>query len=159
MKSFPQSPITLENLLQNIPPHIAATFDNAQLDALEQALRSRPGSHQRVNLCFPLLPLGPKFCEVVVLVPEHWRAGQQSGRRRGGGRSPSHRIMVMAGCTVLSALTLLGVMRMSQIHWPQQQKAIAPATVPFKGDQTSCERSDRVWRNGECIDFEHDPIF
>jgi hypothetical protein len=159
MKFFPQSQITLENLLQNIPPHIAATFDNAQLDALEQALRSRPGSRHRVNLCFPLLPFGPKFCEVVVLVPEPRLAGQRSGRRRGGQRSPSHKIMVMAGCTILSALVLLGVMGISQIRWPQQQKAIAPATVPFKGDKTTCERSDRVWRNGECIDFEHDPIF
>ncbi|PZU96842.1 MAG: hypothetical protein DCF32_21340 [Leptolyngbya sp.] len=36
---------------------------------------------------------------------------------------------------------------------------VAPAEIPFKTDRTSCKESDRTWREGDCLDFGHDPTF
>mgnify|MGYP001804661814 CR=1 FL=1 len=34
-----------------------------------------------------------------------------------------------------------------------------PTTYPLKDNEKDCEESGRIWRDGECYDYDHDPTF
>ncbi|MBD0268322.1 MAG: hypothetical protein ICV77_08510 [Cyanobacteria bacterium Co-bin8] len=148
----------LDTLLQHIPPHIATTFDNAQLDALEQALNQRSRSHHTVDIRISA-PFWPRFYLVVLAGSE-----QRSPARRAQERqlhplwTPVHGLIVV-GSMAVSSLLLLGLLLLQRVDPIPLHKATAPAGIPFKDDPASCEQSGRIWQAGECLDYEHDPMF
>lgn len=158
MKPVDQSQQSFSDyVLARMTPEVANSFTALQYAALREALVPR---RHPVNLRLSI-PLGWTQIYLVVL------AGRES-------RSPLRRqmdtvhhpiwtpmnLVVIVAAMGISGLALLSAMQwghMSLGNWLNPQAA--PAAIPFKGDQASCEQSGRVWQEDRCLDFAHDPTF
>jgi hypothetical protein len=76
--------------------------------------------------------------------------------------------MAMVGASgLLGGALVLGLVQVGKAKWhPFTQKdqsnpaaQVHPAIVPFKQTQAACEKSGRLWQNGQCFDHGHDPSF
>lgn len=157
-KSTVRSHQELENLLQHIPPHLAATFDDTQLDAIEQALQARSWQSHAVDIRLSVPFLWQRFY-LVLLAGQERRSPERlaQDRHRHPLWTPGNALIVVGGMA-LGSLILLAMLLLNRVDL-SPTRPVAPAGIPFKHDRASCEESGRIWREGECIDYEHDPIF
>lgn len=157
MKLSNSAPNSSDNVLARMAPEMAATFSPAQIQALQAALTPR---RHPVNIRLSL-PLGITRVYLVLLAGTE---GRSVGRRR--QEAAQHplwtpvNLLVMTSTMGLGAFALLAMVQIGNADLPAvfNPKA-APASIPFKADRTSCEESGRTWREGDCLDFGHDPTF
>ncbi|PSR12161.1 hypothetical protein C8255_26970 [filamentous cyanobacterium CCP3] len=157
MKIYHSKPDVVEQVLMRMPPDIAVTFSPAQYQALQAALTPR---RHPVNIRLSI-PTGGARIYLVVLAGKETRS---IARRRVEAAEQALwtplNLLVMVGTTVVSILALLALVYLSHLNLGTGLKPqVAPAAVPFKADQASCEQSGRVWQGETCLDFEHDSTF
>lgn len=137
-------------------PGVAATFTPVQRHALEMALSSSPHA---VDLRWSV-PWGRTRLYLVILVGADTRS---VFRRRLEAAQRDWRVLnllVVGGAMGLGVLALLGLAQLVRIDFAQLlAPTIAPAAIPFKPDPASCEHSGRIWQDGTCLDYTHDPTF
>jgi len=159
MKSPDRSQVALERFLARVPPHIAASFSPEQLAAMQKALEPRPWQRHPVDLRLSL-PLFWRRFYLVLIAGEEKRSQERRSKERALTPlwTPANLIIVgiITGTGVLAMIALIALSTMDLPRW---QRHVFPAGIPFKEDRQSCEESGRMWRDGECIDFEHDPTF
>ncbi|MBW4483707.1 MAG: hypothetical protein KME14_14290 [Tildeniella torsiva UHER 1998/13D] len=157
MKLSNSAPISSDSVLARMAPEVAATFSPAQVQALQVALTPR---RHPVNIRLSL-PLGITRIYLVVLAGTEVRSATR--RRQDAAQHPlwtPTNMLVMAGTMGLGILALLAMVQITSVDLAAvfNPKA-APAGIPFKADRSSCEESGRTWREGNCLDFGHDPTF
>ncbi|MDY7020985.1 MAG: hypothetical protein SWJ54_06425 [Cyanobacteriota bacterium] len=67
-------------------------------------------------------------------------------------------ILVMAitlGSFAISLTTFTYVM----LKFVSPSGVIAPVSIPWLDEKRECEKTERIWQNGECWDSEHSPEF
>lgn len=157
MKLGNSVPISSDNVLARMPPEVAATFSPAQVQALQAALATR---RHPVNIRLSL-PLGITRVYLVLLAGSEVRSATR--RRQDAAQHPlwtPMNLLVMVGTTVFGILALLAIVQITQADLATLfNPRAAPAGIPFKADRSSCEESGRTWREGNCLDFGHDPTF
>ncbi|ASC74337.1 hypothetical protein XM38_053130 [Halomicronema hongdechloris C2206] len=159
MNSSDRSQIALERLLARVPPRVAASFAPEQLEAIQKALEPRPWQRHPVDIRLSIPLLWRRFYLVLIAGEE-----QRSQERRSKDRTlnplwtPANLIIVSI-ITGTGVLAMIALVTLGGMELPRWQRTVFPTDVPFKEDRQSCEESGRVWRDGECIDFEHDPTF
>lgn len=164
MTSIERSPVLLDKLLGYLPPHIAASLDPQQLDALqvafhqallEQTRRRRHPVDLRISLPF----IGSRFYLVLLAGPERRSRERLASDRQLHPIWTLGNLMVILGATAAGAIALLALLGLGHLERTWVPLQVAPAAIPFKADAEACEHSGRSWEDGECIDFEHDPVF
>jgi len=151
----------LERFLQRFPDHIAASFTPEQLQAMQTAIQTTQWRQHPVDIRLTLPLLWKRFYVVLIAGPE-----RRSQQRRQTDRN-AHPILTPANLLFVSALVGLGMLaavglfqvKSASLEFLTQPQQSYPAGIPFKADQKSCEESGRVWQNGECLDYNHDPTF
>ena len=157
IKQSSAQPSVTDQLLLRMDPKMAATFNIKQLEALQQALQSRPHT-VNIRLTFP--GVRSRFY-LVVLAGRELRSIYR--RRQERTKHPiwtKANTLVFAGILLASSPLLLTLGLLATHHLPNWFTApAAPTIVPFESDQASCERSGRLWQDDSCWDYQHDPTF
>ena len=77
------------------------------------------------------------------------------------------RIIVILGA-ILGCTTIFGLAYGQRMFARSQQRLafslesqekVHPTVVPFKYTREECETSHREWKDGQCVDYEHDHTF
>lgn len=157
MKRSNSASTNSDNVLTRMAPEMTATFSPAQVQALKVALTPR---RHPVNIRLSL-PLGITRVYLVVLAGTELRSSDrlcQSAAQHPLG-TPMN-ILVMASTIGVSILALLAMVQLDNTDLSNLfNPRAAPASIPFKADRNSCEESGRLWQEGSCLDFSHDPTF
>lgn len=149
-----------ERIFARLSPEIAATFTSEQVEGLRRAIDKlswkRHAIDLRLSVPFPVR----SFYLVILAGPER--------RSRKRLRAEKHRypiwtptnILVLAVFVSLMVLSVLGVLQflfptlasldLSEPH---------PTTIPYIQNEAECLRSEKIWRDGQCWDFQHSPFF
>ncbi|MBE7381466.1 MAG: hypothetical protein F6J95_008660 [Leptolyngbya sp. SIO1E4] len=150
----------LERFLKRLPEEVADSFTVEQLQAMQSALQTTQWRRHPVDLRLTIPILWKKFYVVLVAGPER-RSNQR--RMLDRAKNPiwtSTNLLFVVGLVSLGIMLSLGLFQLKSLSLnllPSTE--IHPAGIPFKESQAACEETGRVWQDGECIDYEHDPIF
>lgn len=148
---------TTERLLARMPPEVAATFTPLQQHALHEALQPR---QHTIDLRLSIPWIWTRFY-LVVLVGEEKRSA--SRRRLEAAKHPVWTVCNFIAIMSTTSLLGFGLISLIQLSMRQSSSLLdrdpAPAEIPFKADQESCESSGRVWADGACFDYNHSPKF
>lgn len=150
----------LERFLNRLPEDVAASFTTEQLSAMQAALQFTQWRRHPVDLRMTIPLLWKRFYVVLVAGPER-RSKQRLKAER--SRNPIWTLGNVGFVLVFICLGILSSLGISQLQMTSFSSPVKlqahPTEIPFKADKQSCEESDRIWRNGECIDYAHDPTF
>lgn len=150
----------LERFLKNLPENVASSFNAEQLQAMQNALQATQWRRHPVDIRLTVPLLWKKFYVVLVAGPE-----RRSQQRLRSDRSKNpiwtfRNVFFVLFLVCAGMLTSLGLFQVKSSSLKALDNLkVHPAGIPFKEDRTSCEESDRVWKNGECVDYNHDPTF
>lgn len=155
--SFKQNS-ALERFLRRLPDDVSDSFTVEQLQAMQAALQTTQWRKHPVDIRLTIPVLWKKFYFVLIVGPE-----RRTKRRNSIAPiwTPAN-ILFTIGLISVGMLLSIGVWQIKSVSIdfllnPPKDKY--PAGIPFKPDQESCETSGRIWQNGECIDYDHDPTF
>lgn len=150
-------PSSVDYVLARMTPEVAESFSGVQYEALRQALVPR---HHGVNIRLSLPCLQWRLY-LVVLAGTDVRSAHR--RDLDAAHHPlwtPMNMVAIAGIMGVGMLALLSLLQLGQVNWASRlEPETAPAAIPFKEDQRSCETSERVWQDGTCLDYAHDPTF
>lgn len=93
----------LKRFLTSIPPEVAATFTEAQLDAIKKEIGARTWNHQPVDLRISLPVPGRKFFFVLLGGTERRSRNRLRAERR------KHPILTVANTIVISAFIFMTI--------------------------------------------------
>jgi hypothetical protein len=69
-------------------------------------------------------------------------------------------LSILAPTCLLSIALVVGWFRVITPALRAQQNAeVHPTAIPWLNNQTACEHTSRVWKDGNCWDKEHSPDF
>lgn len=149
-----------DKILARIPPEIAATLTNEQLEAIEEALsKNNTLNHHPVDIRVSL-PVPGRRTYIVLLA-----GSERRHYKRLRVEKLNHQVWTPVNITILVFFALLvtgftsilyNVLDISNLP---RVPFIHPVTVPWLSNKNQCEDSGKTWRDGECLDFEHDPSF
>ena len=164
MKNYPKANSAFDKFFARIPPETAATFTDAQLNAIKRVLSSTTicGGHA-VNIRLSLPVPGRRFYFVLLA---GW---ERHSYKRICAEKLKHLVWMPANIIVLTVFLILllaslfsvlyGLQNMSPRPLGDGTSTKYPASIPWISNQNQCENSGRTWRDGECLDFEHNPDF
>ena len=146
----------LEGFIEPIPAHVRETFSPQQLAGLQYALERRTWRRHPLDIrvTIPLLWFGRFY---VVLVGGKDR--RQNSRPVQTPLWTPINLLVIGGMTAIGGLALTSLLWLLQLDLNFLHGEAHPVIVPFKRDRQSCEQSHRLWIDGECVDYDHDPTF
>lgn len=151
--------IAFERLMSRMPPHIITSFSDVQLDAMREALASRSWRRHTVDIRISI-PFARRLYIVLVMGLERRSQGRRVHEKKLNPIWTPANIAVILITLVVSLSAIFGAFQLRDFNFSFfNQLEVHPATVPFKKDKADCEASGRDWRNGECIDYEHNPSF
>ena len=148
---------TVRRLLQRVPNKIIATFEPAQIRAMEKALV--PRSHL-VDIRLSL-PLFGKGAYLVFSAGPNRRSHYRDLQNGNPFVMPAVFASVIVGAGSIFGLVHLKGSSILAAPDPvfDQGPDFHQTVVPFKKNQRECMESGRQWINNECIDDIHDPTF
>lgn len=164
MSNNPKADSAFDKFFARIPPETAATFTDAQLNAIKRVLSSTTicGGHA-VNIRLSLPVPGQRFYFVLLA---GW---ERRSSKRIRAEKLNHRVWMPANIIVMTVFLILlltsifsvlyGVQNMSPLPLVDGTSTSHPVSIPWISNQNQCENSGRTWRDGECLDFEHNPDF
>lgn len=164
MKYYPKADSAFDKFFAHIPPEITATFTDAQLNAIRRVLGSTSiwGGHA-VNIRLSLPVPGRHFFFVLLA---GWE--RRSSKRIRAERL-NHKVWMPANIIVIAVFTILlltslfsvlyGMQNISPLPLVDVPSSTHPASIPWISNRNQCENSGRRWRDGECLDFDHNPDF
>lgn len=149
-----------DKILAHIPPEIAATLTKEQLNAIKEALgKSNSLNHHPVDIRVSL-PVPGRRTYIVLLAGSKHR-----NYKRLRVEKLNHQVWTPVNTTILVFFALLvtgftsivyNVLDISNLPMVPFNH---PVTIPWISSKNQCEDSGKTWRDGECLDFEHDPSF
>ena len=150
----------LERFLKNLPEDVASSFNLEQLQAMQSALQATQWRKHPIDIRLSVPILWKTFYVVLVAGPER-RSRQRLIAERSKNPIWTYSNMIFAVMLVcVGMLASLGLFQLKNSSLNTLQNLeVHPAGIPFKADRKSCEESNRVWKNGECFDYNHDPTF
>ena len=155
----------MQRILEQLPPEERYSFSEHQIEALHQSALSVPKTKHIINTRWSI-PFPGKGFYIVFVVGKERRS-----RRRllaDGEFQLLPRIVLifssLLGCAIVFGLAysqrILAISKQRSVYNLDQSSGIIhPTIVPFKYDQEQCENSHREWRDGQCVDYEHDHTF
>ena len=151
----------LERLLKTVPPEVADTFSEQQLDAILHFLDSLLWKRHPVDLRASVPFLFKRFYFVLIAGSEK-RSAQRLREDR--AKTPFWTTNNILLLVLISSIGLFvfcaGVLASrTNLTLPGLPARTFPTLYPLKDNEEDCEASGRTWRDGECYDYEHDPTF
>ncbi|MEM9482195.1 MAG: hypothetical protein AAGA83_00735 [Cyanobacteria bacterium P01_F01_bin.116] len=155
----------INRILEQLPPEERYSFSQHQIESLYRSALALPKANHIINIRWSI-PFPDKGFYFVFF------AGQERRSRKrlltDGDFQILPRIVLLLGslfgCAIVFSLAysqrMLAVSKQSsKAKINESSKTIHPTIVPFKYDQEQCETSFREWKDGQCIDHEHDHTF
>ncbi|NEP63243.1 MAG: hypothetical protein F6K31_41125 [Symploca sp. SIO2G7] len=155
----------MQRILEQLSPEERYLFSEKQREALHRSALSLPKTNHAVNIRWSI-PFPGKGIYLVIF------AGRERRLRTrlladGDFQLLPRAILVfvsLLGCAVIFGLAysqrILAISKQRSVSGLEQSSGIIhPTVVPFKYDREQCEKSLREWRNGECVDYEHNYTF
>ena len=155
----------MNRILEQMPPEERYLFSQNQIESLHRSALALPKTSHAINVRWSI-PFPGKGVYLVFF------AGKE---RRSRKRLISDGDFQLLPRLVLILGTLLGCAAVFSLSYSQRMLAISkqrskaqldqpsdlihPTVVPFKYDREQCETSLREWKDGKCIDYDHDHTF
>ncbi|MFH7243464.1 MAG: hypothetical protein ACHWZW_11495 [Spirulina sp.] len=150
-------PSSVDYVLARMAPEVAESFSQTQYEALREALVPR---RHGVNLRLSVPCLQSRLYLVVLAGTDVRSAHRRSLDTAHHPLWTPMNMVAMAGIMGVGMLALLALLQLGQANVAGRlDPKTAPAAIPFKEDQRSCEASGRVWQDDTCLDYAHDPTF
>ena len=155
-KTLQQNP-TVYHLLQRIPNSVMASFQPAQIQAMEAALVPR---RHLIDLRLSL-PFCGKGAYLVFAAGPNRRGHYRDIQNRNPFAVPAVVASVLVGAGSILGLVYLKGSNVLAKPDPvfDQGPDFYQTTVPFKKTQRECMESGRQWIENKCVDEIHDPSF
>jgi hypothetical protein len=148
-----------ERLFAQIAPEIANTFTDKQIEALKRGFGyQRLSSHFldiRVSVPIP----GLRFY-LVLLAGSERRSRQRLHFEKGlyPFWTPSN-ILFLIGLLIIILICSFTTFSFGFSSFHLTSTLAYPTSIPWISDQSECEYTNRVWRDGKCWDYEQSPNF
>ena len=159
MQPSQQRDIAFERLMNRLSPEIITSFSDAQLSAIRDGLASRSWRRHPVDIRFTIpFPIRLYF---VLLMGVERRSSERLAQERQLNLiwTPAN-LAVILTVVLMSVSGIFGAFHLRSVDFsPFLKEDVHPVVVPFKQDKAECEKSSRDWRDGQCIDYEHNPRF
>lgn len=149
----------VDRFTKNMSPEVIATFTEEQQEAIAQALAGQSWKKHPVDIRLSIPFLWQRYYFVCVAGLEKRSPQRLAVERTKYPLWTLTNLAIILGVMGFGIFTLLLGLWLSSKDFRRVLHQQFPTVVPFKGDQASCEKSGRVWKDGECLDFEHDPTF
>ncbi len=155
----------MRRILEQLPPEERYSFSEKQIEALHQSALSLPKANHAINIRWSV-PFPSKGFYLVFFAGKERRSSQRLLSDGDFKLLPRFIIILttLLGCTLISSLVysqriLATAKQRSAFSLEDSSDTVHPTVVPFKYDQEQCETSFREWKDGQCIDYEHDHTF
>ena len=161
MKSLQRKDPAFEQIFPKIPPEIARTFTEEQLNALKKAFGFRDWNRHPVDIRVSIPIPGIRFYLVLLAGRERRSYPRlQVSRRMYPLWTPVNALFI-TGFFIL--LLTSGFITFSYVFSSLRSISL-PATpfatsLPFIENQSLCEQSGKIWRYEKCWDTEQNPSF
>ncbi|WP_414543634.1 hypothetical protein [Nostoc sp. CCY0012] len=148
-----------ERLFAQINPQIASTFTDKQIEALKRSFTYKKSSNSflDIRLSIPV----PRLRFYIVFLAGVERRSQKRLRSEKGlypfwTLSNSLFIIGFAIILSISTFTIFSFV-LSSLNFTST--LYYPTSIPWIYEKSQCERTNRVWRDDKCWDYEHSPDF
>ena len=149
-----------DQFFAHIPPETAATFTDAQVEALKQACSQLNWKKHPVDIRLSVPVLVNRFYLVVLAGPER---RSRSRRRVESKKYPFWTATHAIAAASLLSLIFFSSLGIQKILLPSLVKLVElephPARLPWIDGEAECQNTVRTWQDGECKDEENDPNF
>lgn len=155
----------INRTLEQMPPEERYLFSQSQIESLHRSALALPKTNHPINIRWSIPFPGNGFYLVFF-------AGRERRSRRRLLTDKDFQLLPriililgsLVGCAVVFSLfysqRILAVSKQrSKAQLNQSSEVVHPTVVPFKYSQEQCETSLREWKDGKCIDYEHDHTF
>jgi len=159
MKSLQHSDPVFWQHFAKISPEIADTFTEEQLEAIKQAFASRSWNRHPLDLRISVPIPGLRFYLVLLAGRE-----RRSKKRLRSEKStyvlwtPSN-IIFLIGFLIVLSTSCFSTFSLIFSSLSSISNSPHPTSIPWLHNQFDCEHTGRTWRNEECWDYEHNPMF
>ncbi|MBT9315392.1 hypothetical protein [Leptothoe spongobia] len=141
-------------ILKRIPPEHRHSFTTEQVKALQNALAEKRQKQPNLKVT-----LGPFYLSLT--------AGRS---QRSTLQRSHHSILVPVLCMMVSMVGTGCVAGLMQFRYGYQaahantafqtdEESFHPTVLPFRKNQSNCEKNGAAWIDRECVDPNHDPTF
>ncbi len=159
MKLSPAAQKALERFMQTAPADVVNTFSEEQLEAIQHFLNSQYWKRHPVDIRLSIPFVFTRLYLVFIAGADQRSSSRLKEERRQTPLWTATNILVSLFIVSVGwAIFFAGVL-ISQAKLPSINNNPFPTVYPLKPDQESCEESGRVWKEGECYDFDHNPNF
>ncbi|NEZ54442.1 hypothetical protein DXZ20_01760 [Leptolyngbyaceae cyanobacterium CCMR0081] len=155
----------MQRIIEQLLPEEQCLFSEYQIEALHRSALSLPKRNHAINVRLSI-PFPGKGIYLVLFAGKELRSKKRLLADRDFQILPR---VILLLISLLGCATIFGLAYSQRILAINNQRnasslnessdVIHPTVVPFKYDQEQCETSFREWRDGECIDYEHDHTF
>ncbi|HHP7243383.1 MAG TPA: hypothetical protein ACFE0H_01720 [Elainellaceae cyanobacterium] len=143
-------------LFTNISPNDRATFTPQQIEAMRQAFAQVGWKKHPVDLRMSIpLPGHPGLYLVLLAGAEH----RSKERIRSQQRLFWQSVGMISGTAILAILGWASVDRVLLQFFTTQELESYPTVLPWIETESKCTGESKTWRNGQCWDDDHDPMF
>jgi hypothetical protein len=147
---------SFNRLMNQLPPSIAATFTEAQKDALSQAIQQTRGNHG-INIQLSIPFPKPGFYIVIFAGQERRSVKRTKTERHNSALTATHLLMLIL---LLSGSIALGLIKLfPTVMTAVQNASFHPTAIPWLQSEAECVHTGRIWRDDKCWDGEHDANF
>lgn len=155
----------VKRLLEQLPPEELYTFSDRQVAALYKSEQSLPRKSHAMHIRWSV-PFPGKGFYLVIFAGRERRSRQRLLTDKEFQVLPRILLVSVMLCGCITLLGLVYGQRMisaakqrSAFELETSDNSVHPTVVPFKYDREQCENSHREWKEGQCVDYEHDHTF
>lgn len=151
----------LERLLRSVPPEVADTFSEQQLDVILHFLDSLFWKRHPIDLRASVPFFFKRFYFVFIAGSEKRSAQRlREDRIKTPLWTTSNILLFVLVSSIGLFIFCAGILASrTRLSLPGLPNNTFPTTYPLKDNEKDCEESGRIWRDGECYDYDHDPAF
>ena len=159
MKRLEHVDPVFDQLFAKIPPEITDTFTEEQLEAIKKAFSSRNWARHPLDLRVSVPIPGLRFY-LVLLAGSERRSKQRLQYQRSVYPlwTPGNIVFLTGFLIILltSSFTTFSFLFSLLTSVPTSPY---PTSIPWLDNKFECEHTGRTWRDGDCWDSEHNPMF
>jgi hypothetical protein len=148
-----------ERLFTQIAPEIVKTFTDKQIEALKRGFGYQRASSNFLDIRFSVPIPGLRFY-LVLLAGSERRSRQRLRSQKGlyPFWTPSN-ILFFIGLLIIILICSFTTFSFVLSSFHLTSTLAYPTSIPWISDQSECEYTNRVWRDGKCWDYEQSPNF
>ncbi|MBR8838626.1 MAG: hypothetical protein DSM106950_32655 [Stigonema ocellatum SAG 48.90 = DSM 106950] len=147
-------------LFANISPEIAESFNDEQLEVINKAFSSRRWNRHPIDLRVSVPIAGLQFYLVFVAGRER-RSKQRLHSQKGlyPFLTPGNIVFITGFLTILSISSFTVFPFLFSSLTSVFRSSPYPTAIPWLENKVDCQHTGRSWKNNECLDYEHNPMF